>query len=103
MRANNASSIYVAPLQIKKATDDVLVSAGPTKSRETQLTENGTMEEETPYPLFQNYLKAIYPFSPSPSVSPSTITLSLSVGDIILVHSVHTNGWADGTLLENGA
>lgn len=31
------------------------------------------------------------------------MTLPLGRGDIILVHSVHTNGWADGTLLSSGA
>jgi len=32
----------------------------------------------------------------------STVTLPLSEGEIILVHSIHTNGWADGTLLASG-
>ena len=32
-----------------------------------------------------------------------TVTLPLNYGDVILVHSVHTNGWADGTLLTSGA
>ncbi|KAH8693153.1 putative ras guanine-nucleotide exchange protein [Talaromyces proteolyticus] len=52
--------------------------------------------------LFHNYLRAFYPFHPSSVVSPSTVTLPLNQGDIILVHSVHVNGWADGTLLETG-
>ena len=30
------------------------------------------------------------------------MTLPLNQGDIILIHSVHTNGWADGTLLDSG-
>lgn len=53
-------------------------------------------------PVFHNYLRAFYPFHPSGSLSPSTVTLPLNQGDIILVHSVHVNGWADGTLLETG-
>src|SRR4029077_8524447 len=52
--------------------------------------------------VFHNYLRAFYPFHPSGAVSPSTVTLPLDQGDIILVHSVHINGWADGTLLETG-
>ncbi|KAN0085168.1 Ras guanine nucleotide exchange factor domain containing protein [Elaphomyces granulatus] len=52
--------------------------------------------------VFHNYLRAFYPFHPSGTVSPSTVTLPLDQGDIILVHSVHINGWADGTLLETG-
>ena len=53
--------------------------------------------------VFHNYLRAFYPFQPSGAVSSSTVTLPLDQGDIILVHSVHTNGWADGTLLDTGA
>ncbi|CAI7564068.1 unnamed protein product [Penicillium glandicola] len=57
---------------------------------------------ETARPVFHNYLRAFYPFHPAGNVSPSTVTLPLDQGDIILVHSVHTNGWADGTLLDSG-
>ncbi|KAJ5817528.1 hypothetical protein N7447_007536 [Penicillium robsamsonii] len=52
--------------------------------------------------VFHSYLRAFYPFLPTGDVSPSTIILPLDQGDIILVHSVHTNGWADGTLLDTG-
>lgn len=58
---------------------------------------------EPPRAVFHNYLRAFYPFHPSGDVSPSTVTLPLDQGDIILVHSVHINGWADGTLLDTGA
>lgn len=62
-----------------------------------------TMEQpEAPKAVFHNYLRAFYPFHPAGDVSPSTVTLPLDQGDIILVHSVHTNGWADGTLLDSG-
>lgn len=33
----------------------------------------------------------------------SAVTLPLKEKDIVLVHSVHTNGWADGTLLKDGS
>lgn len=52
--------------------------------------------------MFHNYIRAFYPFQPSGALSPSTVTLPLEQGDIVLVHSVHVNGWADGTLLETG-
>jgi hypothetical protein len=58
--------------------------------------------QEAPRAVFHNYLRAFYPFHPAGNVSPSTVTLPLEQGDIILVHSVHTNGWADGTLLDSG-
>ena len=32
----------------------------------------------------------------------SAVTMPLTEKDIVLVHSVHTNGWADGTLLKDG-
>lgn len=52
---------------------------------------------------FHTYLRAFYPYHPSSDDNSSTVTLPLNSGDIILVHSVHTNGWADGTLLVSGA
>lgn len=66
--------------------------------------QNNTYEApESPRPRFQNYLRATYPFQTATTPSPASVTLPLKAGDIVLVHSVHTNGWADGTLLENGA
>ncbi|KAJ5570458.1 Guanine-nucleotide dissociation stimulator CDC25 [Penicillium hispanicum] len=68
-----------------------------------QTSRERIMEDaETPRAVFHNYLRAFYPFHPAGNVSPSTVTLPLDQGDIILVHSVHTNGWADGTLLDSG-
>ncbi|KAF2846337.1 ras guanine-nucleotide exchange protein-like protein [Plenodomus tracheiphilus IPT5] len=58
-------------------------------------------------PVFHNYLRAFYHYTPSITVSSSTdessITVAIKQGDVILVHSVHPNGWADGTLLASGA
>ncbi|KAF2416397.1 ras GEF [Tothia fuscella] len=56
---------------------------------------------------FHNYLRAFYHFHPTSTVSSSTdessITVPINQGDVILVHSIHPNGWADGTLLASGA
>jgi len=56
---------------------------------------------------FHNYLRAFYPFHPSSTVSSTSdqdsITVPINQGDVILVHSIHPNGWADGTLLGSGA
>lgn len=57
----------------------------------------------SPPPVFHSFLRAFYPFHPSYAMTDSTVTLPLNEGDIILVHSIHTNGWADGTLLMSGA
>lgn len=54
-------------------------------------------------PAFHNFLRAFYPFHPAYAASDSSVTLPLEEGDIILVHSIHTNGWADGTVLASGA
>ncbi|KFH41732.1 Ras guanine nucleotide exchange factor A-like protein [Hapsidospora chrysogenum ATCC 11550] len=54
-------------------------------------------------PVFHNFLRAFYPFNPTYAMTDSSITLPLNEGDVVLVHSIHTNGWADGTLLANGA
>jgi hypothetical protein len=71
-------------------------------------TPNGSQEDlnqqiEAPQPVFHNFLRAFYPFHPTYAISDTTVTLPLNEGDVILVHSIHTNGWADGTLLVSGA
>ncbi|KAI4138955.1 MAG: hypothetical protein LQ341_004431 [Variospora aurantia] len=72
------------------------------------LTPQGSEEDlpgrnESSHPVFQTYLRAFYSFYPTWDDTSSTVTLPLNYGDIILVHSVHTSGWADGTLLSSGA
>ena len=52
---------------------------------------------------FQDYLRAFYPFHPELDDDSSTVTLPLNQGDLVFVHSVQPNGWADGTLLMSGA
>ncbi|KAH7134781.1 ras guanine nucleotide exchange factor domain-containing protein [Dactylonectria estremocensis] len=70
-------------------------------------TPNGSQEDLSPQylapPAFHNFLRAFYPFNPSYAMSDTSVTLPLNEGDVILVHSIHTNGWADGTLLISGA
>lgn len=117
--------IYVAPLQITKdcsrtpsntssSSQRTLTSAGrhivSRKSGQITppLTPQGSEDDlqrrnESLQPTFQTYLRAVYSFHPTCDDSSSTITLPLNYGDIILIHSVHTNGWADGTLLSSGA
>jgi hypothetical protein len=70
-------------------------------------TPNGSQQHlsqqiEAPHQVFHNYLRAFHSFHPMYSVSDTTVTLPLNQGDVILVHSIHTNGWADGTLLISG-
>lgn len=112
----------IPPLNIAKSNPNITVSTTSSDHRYTParfysnngqseitppLTPSGTREvnmeqAEAPRVVFHNYLRAFYPFHPAGNVSPSTVTLPLDQGDIILVHSVHTNGWADGTLLDSG-
>ncbi|KAJ9149224.1 Cell division control protein 25 [Pleurostoma richardsiae] len=112
------SSLQVAPLSINKSRSDAdngsiksdqTITAHPYTS--TQMTPpttpNGSQEDlntQTNAPaVFHNFLRAFYPFHPSYAMTDSTVTLPLNEGDVILVHSIHTNGWADGTLLVSGA
>jgi len=126
---NTRSSAYVAPLAIQK--DHPNGSSGRSMSRkrnnrsrssseatlsstgQTQITPpttpNGSQEdlsiqmETSQPPVFHNFLRAFYPFHPTYAIADTTVTLPLNEGDVILVHSIHTNGWADGTLLVSGA
>ncbi|KAE9982313.1 hypothetical protein EG328_010973 [Venturia inaequalis] len=75
----------------------------PKRSREMlQLS----MDE--PEATFHNYLRAFHDFHPeipasSTGTEKSSVTVPINQGDVILVHSIHPNGWADGTLLASGA
>jgi hypothetical protein len=64
-------------------------------------------QHQNAQPVFHNYLRAFYHYNPTSTISSSTdessITVAIKEGDVILVHSVHPNGWADGTLLASGA
>ncbi|KAI2625521.1 ras guanine nucleotide exchange factor domain-containing protein [Xylaria nigripes] len=118
------SSLQVAPLAITRSRsdslsassqDDATMSASTSIYSQTQITPPSTPNEsredlvfqQPPPPLsrpvFHNFLRAFYPFQPVCTVTDSTITLPLNEGDIVLVHSIHTNGWADGTQLATGA
>jgi hypothetical protein len=108
---------HIPPLKISKSNSNLseprdrltssrFYSAWGQSEMTPPLTPQGTQtnmdQSEPARPVFHNYLRAFYPFHPAGNVSPSTVTLPLDQGDIILVHSVHTNGWADGTLLDSG-
>ncbi|KAL2130861.1 hypothetical protein VTI74DRAFT_5851 [Chaetomium olivicolor] len=109
------ASLQVAPLAIQKTRNaDQPVSGDATESTKRcsdqqitpPATPNGSREDVGTIngsPVFHNFLRAFYPFQPDYIVNDSTVTLPLNEGDVVLVHSIHTNGWADGTLLANGA
>ncbi len=82
----------------KSSSSQITPPASPTSSQ-----EDLSQQLERPQPVFHNFLRAFYPFHPTYAISDTTITLPLNEGDVILVHSIHTNGWADGTLLISGA
>ncbi|KAK5632544.1 hypothetical protein RRF57_008258 [Xylaria bambusicola] len=113
------ASLQVAPLAITKnhsgsvSEDDATINASASIYSQSQITPPSTPNEsqedlvsqspQQPHTVFHNYLRAFYPFQPACTVTDSTITLPLNEGDVVLVHSIHTNGWADGTLLATGA
>ncbi|CAG8976402.1 hypothetical protein HYALB_00008526 [Hymenoscyphus albidus] len=122
------SSVHVAPLTIHKErttsrtsnrshhsrnmSSKGSIGTGVSTNTQSQITPpatpNGSQEDlnqpmAPSNPVFHNFLRAFYPFHPTYTISDSTVTLPLNEGDVILVHSIHTNGWADGTLLASGA
>lgn len=113
------SSAQVAPLTISKNTatgslDYALTADHPTsnpyKHAQSEMTPPTTprgsqedLSDNASPPVFHNFLRAFYPFHPSYAMTDSAVTLPLNEGDVVLVHSIHTNGWADGTLLVSGA
>ncbi|KAK8086825.1 hypothetical protein PG994_001799 [Apiospora phragmitis] len=116
------SSLRVAPLAIQKtdlgSESESSQTADDASQASTNLystdhitppsTPDGSEEDldaqqTAARPVFHNFLRAFYPFHPNFAISDSTVTLPLNEGDVVLVHSIHTNGWADGTLLVSGA
>ena len=55
--------------------------------------------------LFHNYFRARHSFDPTQDSSAesgdASVTVPIKEGDLILIHSIHANGWADGTVLTN--
>ena len=84
-----------------RSQSQILPLLTPRTSRET------FPPRSEPQPVFLNYLRAFHSFHPTSTVSSSTdespIIVPINQGDVILVHSVHLNGWADGTPLALGA
>jgi hypothetical protein len=74
---------------------------------ETPVSPESGARSTTPQPLFHNYLRVQHPFDPSTdpttNMDEDSITVSIKQGDLILVHSIHENGWADGTLFSSGS
>lgn len=121
------SSMFVAPLHITKgntwtaSSDSQTSSVSPFRNQiihvigqpsgqiTPPLTPHDTQQVVPTYrddfgrSDFHTYLRAFYPYQAPSEENSSTVTLQLSSGDIILVHSIHVNGWADGTLLLSGA
>ena len=106
MQDGGYTQVHVAPLLIRKSQRDLRADVEATTTVNLEVQHEYQPSEEplySPRPRFQNFLRASYPFQPQDQFSSTSVTLPLSSGDIVLVHSIHTNGWADGTLLETGA
>lgn len=120
MELDPRSSMYVAPLQIGKDEPRAMSRGSDRPGTSSSAYYSASTQQQTgqatppltpldPQATFQRdeefspYLRASYSYHPSSDQGSSTVTLPLNVGDVILVHSIHTNGWADGTLLASGA
>lgn len=114
------SSAYVAPLQIVKGTTRRLNPSSRMPNTSSTMTNGVYLPQsasQTTPPLtphdsgifqrhhtdFQTYLRASFPYQPDCHRSLTSNTLPLIDGEVILVHSVQSNGWADGVLLASGA
>ncbi|KFY78258.1 hypothetical protein V499_02534 [Pseudogymnoascus sp. VKM F-103] len=127
MREHSERSAHVAPLHIHRghyseSSVDMSSNSGTVRHNDnaseysgyscTQITPPATpsaydddvtmTEMDYPRPVFHNYLRAVYPFNRAESPLEPAVTLHLDKGDVVLVYSIHTNGWADGTLLLDG-
>src|SRR5690554_1965334 len=109
------SGVYIAPLNIDKhmrrsnsgasrksrashARDQSRSSSNqytppPTPKTSRESLQQASHEDDSAA-VAQPYLRAFFPFHPTFSPDSSTVTLPLNAGDVILVHSIHTNGWA---------
>ncbi|OBT61423.1 hypothetical protein VE03_09492 [Pseudogymnoascus sp. 23342-1-I1] len=128
MREHSERNAHVAPLHIHRghyseSSSDMTSNSGSGTVRQSdnasefsgyssqQITPPATpnrdddvtmTEMDYPQPVFHHYLRAVHPFNRAVSSLEPAVTMHLSIGDVVLVHSIHTNGWADGTLLLNG-
>lgn len=98
--ARRQSSLPLLQTKTCRLTGDHSTFTPPDTPTSPQSGLDGAGSQEL---LFHNYLRAFHPFEPSPEDEASSITVPIKQGDLILVHSVHANGWADGTLLTTGA
>ena len=117
------SSLYVAPLHVVKLLSETPPDTSVTSPTDAavdlqtalQLHWPGSgqaslpqahgpaVDEAVPEKApFHSYIRAFFQFEPVNSLSPSTVTLPLRTGDVILVHSIAHSGWADGTKLDDG-
>jgi hypothetical protein len=107
MAASRDDSRRPAPLStLQPRSADVNGQHNITPPETPVSPEAGGARSITPQPLFHNYLRVQHPFDPSTDPTTNTdedsITVSIKQGDLILVHSIHENGWADGTLFSSG-
>ncbi|KAI9642715.1 Ras guanine nucleotide exchange factor bud5 [Ciborinia camelliae] len=106
-RGNSTSSSSKHKRNTSSRSSNQTTSTGGQSQITPPATPNGSQEDlnrmEPLSPVFHSFLRAFYPFNPPYAISDSTVTLPLNEGDVVLVHSIHTNGWADGTLLISGA
>lgn len=106
-RGNSSASASKHKRNTSSRSSNQTTSTGTQHQITPPTTPNGSQEDlnemAPPLPIFHSFLRAFYPFHPTYAISDSTVTLPLNEGDVVLVHSIHTNGWADGTLLVSGA
>jgi len=106
-RSRSAASSHTRASSNKTARSPSVKSQAHISPPLTPRGSREIMPRRPDSPTFHNYLRAFHAFHPASTVSSSTdessVTVPINQGDVILVHSIHPNGWADGTLLASGA
>ncbi|WPH01018.1 Hypothetical protein R9X50_00385200 [Acrodontium crateriforme] len=90
---------------------DITESNAPPEGTQVTPPESPTTPPQNPDnadspALFHNYFRALHSFNPVVNLVDSEeaalMTATIKPGDLVLVHSIHANGWADGTILNTG-
>ena len=89
--------------RLHRAMTAPAVAQTPLPETPTPTASPGPLDDDLTAPVPRGFLRAFCLFEPEDTAPSTTVTLPLQEGDVILIHSVHENGWADGTLLTTGA
>ncbi|KAK6524226.1 hypothetical protein TWF694_005881 [Orbilia ellipsospora] len=92
--------VETSPKSPKSARSSRRSSKQDTRPKSHHSSSSKRSSRPSQYPAF---MRAFYSFKPFQNTDNTTVTIPLNPGDMIMVHNIHENGWADGTTLASGA